>query len=190
MNVPSEKKQEAKKIELADMRKKIYLQRQTRVINDLFNIFLSAECQKLYKALVKLQINEQGKIERLVLPNEKLNVALGQVVQLCIHFGQALSLVLKNTMIYNGSRSSIHSEETLGHRLPPNPLYVVRKADQTMLEEALRLLEENLTKVYRALKLLKSRENIGFVNHIQVDEEEGFTYPNRIIRLLHKIADF
>lgn len=59
-----------------------------------------------------------------------------------------------------------------------------------MLEEALRLLEENLTKVYRALKLLKSRENIGFVNHIQVDEEEGFTYPNRIIRLLHKIADF
>jgi hypothetical protein len=36
--------------------------------------------------LIKLNVDEQGKIERLVVPNEKLNVALGQVVQLCIHF--------------------------------------------------------------------------------------------------------
>lgn len=29
---------------VASMKKKFYLQRQTRVINDLFNIFFSAEC--------------------------------------------------------------------------------------------------------------------------------------------------
>ena len=60
------------------------------MINDLFNIFLSAECQKLYKPIVKLYVKDDGKIEKLVFPCEKLNVALGQVVQLTIHFAQAL----------------------------------------------------------------------------------------------------
>jgi hypothetical protein len=51
-------------------------------------------------------------------------------------------------------------------------------------------LEENLTKVYRALKLIKERESIGFVNTTHLDEDEGFQYPNKIIRFLHKIAEF
>jgi len=59
-----------------------------------------------------------------------------------------------------------------------------------VLSEALRLLEENLTKVYRALKLIKERESIGFVNYSHLDEDEGFQYPNKIIRFLHKIAEF
>jgi hypothetical protein len=41
---------------MADLSKKIYLQRQTRVINDLFNIFFSAECMKMYKPLLKLKV--------------------------------------------------------------------------------------------------------------------------------------
>ena len=53
---------------------------------------------------------------------------------------------------------------------------------------ALIYLEENLMKIYRGLSFLKDRENIGFVNS-QVDGEEIF-YPNRLIRLLHKICEF
>lgn len=53
----------------------------------------------------------------------------------------------------------------------------------------MRLLEENLTKIYRALKLIKEREQIGFINS-SVDEDEAFQYPNKIFRLLHKIAEF
>jgi hypothetical protein len=50
------------------------------VINDLFNIFLSAECQELYEPIVKLYTDEQGKIVKLDFPCEDLNVTLGQVV--------------------------------------------------------------------------------------------------------------
>ena len=56
LNDPKDKEEEDKKKTVADMCKKTYLQRQTRVINDLFNIFFSAECQKLYKPLLKLRV--------------------------------------------------------------------------------------------------------------------------------------
>jgi hypothetical protein len=40
---------------------------------------------------------------------EKIFISLGQVVQLSIHFSQALNLVLNNPMIFNGKRSLIFS---------------------------------------------------------------------------------
>ena len=92
------------------------LQRQTRLINDLFNIFFSAECQKLYKPLLKLRvIPETRQIERLekISEEQKLSVALGQVVQLCIHFSRALNIVLRNQMTFDGYRSYIHSRQCI-----------------------------------------------------------------------------
>lgn len=51
------------------------------------------------------------------------------------------------------------------------------------------LLEENLIKISRALRYMKDRENIGLINS-NADEDEPSLYPNRIIRLLHKICNF
>lgn len=56
--------------------------------------------------------------------------------------------------------------------------------------KGLRLLEENLMKIYRGLNFLKERENIGFVNQNNENSNEDLFYPNRLIRLLHKICDF
>ena len=172
------------------MSKKIYLQRQTRVINDLFNIFFSAECQKLYKPLLKLKITPETKqIERLekYVHEQKISVALGQVVQLIIHFSFCLGIVVKNPMIFNGNKSYIHSEETIEKRMAPHILFIPTKGEHNQMNKSLTLLEENLLRVYRGLNFIKERENIGFVNN---KEDEDLLYPNRIIRLLHKICEF
>ena len=166
------------------------------MINDLFSIFFGPESSKYYKPLLKLNINYENRQIRQVenvdrpIDQAKVSVALGQLVQLCIHFATALGTTLKNPMIYNGNRSFIHSKETVEKRLPPLKLYIVR-GDQNNLKESLALLEENLMKIYRGLHLLKERENIGFVqvNNREEDEEE-FYYPNTLIKLLHKICDF
>ena len=66
----------------ADLTHRVFLQRQTRVINDLFDIFFSAECQKFYKPLAKLRINDkkiQPPMEK-EQDKEKVSIALGNVV--------------------------------------------------------------------------------------------------------------
>ena len=166
------------------MSKRIFLQRQTRVLNDLFSIFFSAECQKFYKPLLKLKVVQESRM--ISVDEQKISIALGQVVQLCIHFATALCITVKNTMIFNGSKSYIHSEDTVNNRNPPYKLFIKDKSDRDQIKISLALLEENLLKVYQALKFLKDRENIGYVS-VSNDEVE---YPNRIIRFLHKIADF
>ena len=65
------------------------LSRRSRVINDLFDIFFSAESAKVYKALLKLSvISASRKIEHIgkMIDENKVNIALGHVVQLVIHF--------------------------------------------------------------------------------------------------------
>lgn len=95
---------------------------------------------------------------------------------------------MKFPMIFNGNRSYIHCQETLETRLPPQKLFIPSKGEQQAMGMALVLLEENLMKIYRGLSFLKDRENIGFVNSSN-DGEELF-YPNRLVRLLHKICEF
>lgn len=56
------------------------------------------------------------------------------------------------------------------------------------MQQGLILLEENLMRVYRGMSSLRDKEGIGFSN--QKEENEEMYYPNRIIRLLHEIADF
>ena len=95
---------------------------------------------------------------------------------------------MKFPMIFNGNRSYIHCQETLETRLPPQKLFIPSKGEQQAMGMALVLLEENLMKIYRGLSFLKDRENIGFV-YSSNDGEELF-YPNRLVRLLHKICEF
>lgn len=118
-------------------------------------------------------------------------MALGQVVQLCIHFASALGLVLRNPMIFNGNRSYIHSEDTMELRQAPFKLYIPTTGAQNVgvLVQSLVLLEDNLMKIYRGLSHMKDRENIGFIAGSASDSEDLF-FPNRIIRLLHKICEF
>ena len=49
---------EDKKVRDTETSKRIFLQRQTRVLNDLYTIFFSAECQKFYKPLLKLKVDQ------------------------------------------------------------------------------------------------------------------------------------
>ena len=91
-------------------------------------------------------------------------------------------------MVFNGNRSYIHSEDTIQNRQPPFKLFIQNKGQHNEMVISLRLLEENLMKVYRGLHFLKERENIGFPN--QYSDNEEVLYPNRLIRLLHKICDF
>jgi len=44
-----------------------------------------------------------------MVDERKISIALGQVVQLCIHFSRALGITLKHPMIFNGNRSHILS---------------------------------------------------------------------------------
>lgn len=180
-----------KQEQLASIKKKVLLQRQTRVINDLFNVFFSAECQKLYKPLLKLKILPQtGQIDRVdkIKDEERISIALGQVVQLCIYFALALGITFKNPMVFNGNRSYIHSENTIQNRLAPHKLFIPSKGEHNQMAKGIDLLEENLLKISRGLKFMKDRENIGFISS-NADEDEPL-YPNRIIRLLHKICNF
>lgn len=59
------------------------LQRRSRVINDLFDIFFSAESAKIYKALLNLSvISASRKIEHIskLIDEQKINIAMGHVV--------------------------------------------------------------------------------------------------------------
>lgn len=146
---------------------------------------------KLYKPLVNLRITPETKqiqsIYRLA-DEHKISVTLGQIVQVCIFFAAALGISLKNPMIFNGNRSYIHSDDTIEARLPPHKLFIPSKGEQNQMKLSVQLLEENLMKIFRGLSLLKERENIGFLSQTKDDEE--LIYPNRLIRLLHKICNF
>lgn len=83
-------------------------------------------------------------------------------------------------MIFNGSKSYIHSEETINNRSPPFKLFIKDKQDREQIRTSIALLEDNLLRVYQALRQLKDRENIGYVS-VSNDEVE---YPNRIISFL------
>jgi len=58
------------------------------------------------------------------------------------------------------------------------------------MQMSLVLLEENLMRVFRGLRSLKEKEGIGFIGQAADEPEEDIYYPNRIIRLLHKVAAF
>ena len=111
----------------------------------------------MYKPLFYLKVNQDSrtieKIDKLIEDGKihKIAVALGQVVQLCIHFSTALNVVLKNPVVFNGYRSQIHSEETIERRYDPFKLYIIQKNDQKSLCRGLELLEENLHKIKRSL---------------------------------------
>ena len=92
-------------------------------------------------------------------------------------------------MIFNGNRSYIHSEDSLSNGGQPYKLFIEKKGEHNSLVKSLILLEENLMKINRGLALLTAKENIGFQSQSNTSDEEFF-YPNRIIRLLHKIGDF
>lgn len=86
----------------------------------------------MYKPLLKLRvIPETGQVERLerLIDEQKLSVALGQVVLICFHFATALGIVLKNPMVFNGPKSYIHSEETLEARKLPYKLFIPSKGE-------------------------------------------------------------
>lgn len=190
----------------ADLTHRVFLQRQTRVINDLFDIFFSAECQKFYKPLIKLKVNDRKilNIEK-EQDKEKIAIALGHIVQLCIHFGTALQITYSHQMIFNGKRSLIFSKDPSAEGpKPSNKLYFTTRAEHAALTQAIKYLEENLNRVYRGLRYLRQHEGIGFVKDqyggadssvggtpiVDKEEDDHMFYPNRIIRLLHKIADF
>ena len=165
-------------------------------MNDLFNIFFSAECEKIYKPLICIFTRENDRsiahIEDKKKP--KIAVALGQVVQLCIHFSRALNINIKNQMIYYGNKSYIHSYESIdsGAREkvksgPYNLFFLGQSSDNANLETSLILLEENMRLILKALKNLKEKEDIGYQ---QQSNNQDIAYPNTIIQVLHEIADF
>ena len=93
---------------------------------------------------------------------------------------------MKNPMIFNGSRSYIHSDETIENRNAPYKLFIASKGLHNEMSRSIELLTENLMKVYRGLFFMKERENIGFQ---QQSQDEHFL-PNRLIAILLKMNDF
>ena len=70
-------------------------------------------------------------------------------------------------------------------------MFIYPKGEHNQMQIGLVLLEENLMRVFRALRNLREKEGIGFLGTTSLDDQqEDIYYPNRIIRLLHKIADF
>ena len=124
---------------------------------------------------------------------------------MCIHFATALQISYTHHMIFNGKRSLIFSKDPLSEGpKPSNKLFFTTKQEQNSLIIAIKYLEENLNRVYRGLCHLKQHEGIGFVKDqyggadsniggttiVDKEEDDNRLYPNRIIRLLHKIADY
>jgi len=60
---------------------------------------------------------------------ERVGVALGQVTQMCIHFGRVLGLSLKNMMVFNGAHSRIYSKEAIEKKQQPNKFFVQQRTD-------------------------------------------------------------
>ena len=119
------------------------LQRRSRVINDLFDIFFSAESAKVYKPLLKLQvISASRKVEHIskLLDEQKINISLGQVVQLVIHFSQALELTLLNTVVFNGGKSQVYVKD-LDTKMNVLKLYIPEKGVYAELQNSLPFLE-------------------------------------------------
>ena len=113
------KKSEQEHAQTLTLYHRTFLQRLTRVINDLFDIFFSAECQKIYKPLVFLSFdNSTRKVDSINKDKHenKISIALGQVVQLCIHFAQALNITLLHHMVFNGKKSMIYHKANLTSR--------------------------------------------------------------------------
>lgn len=164
------------------------------MINDLFDVFLSAECQKIYKPLVYLNTDKlTGKVEGIQKEKQeaKLSISLGQVVQLCIHFAQALNITLLHHMVYNGKKSMIYhkpvlhnlraaaSEAAVPDELLRSPLIAggysssgrltayrlhITEKDRGQYEElskALGFLADNLKDIYHGLRSLREYEGIG-----------------------------
>ena len=98
-------------------------------------------------------------------------------------------------MIYYGNRSYIHSYESIDsgarEKSKPGPYNLFftgqEKSDKENLETSLMLLEENMRLILQALKNLKEKEDIGYQ---QQSNTQDIAFPNRIIQVLHEIADF
>jgi hypothetical protein len=163
------------------------LQRRSRVINDLFDIFFSAESAKVYKPLLKLQVvSASRKVEHIskLLDEQKINISLGHVVQLVIHFSQALELTLLNTVVFNGGKSQVYVKD-LDSKMNVLKLYIPEKGVYAELQNSLPFLEQNLARIVSSLRMLSEKEGLGRGDSFGDESEpDGQFYPNRILYLL------
>ena len=97
----------------------------------------------MYKALLKLVVvSANRKIEHIsrLVDENKINIALGHVVQIVIHFSQALELSLLNSVVFNGGRSLVYIKDLDG-RMTALKLFIPEKGLYTDLQVSLPYLE-------------------------------------------------
>eukprot|EP00347_Sterkiella_histriomuscorum_P023185 403335625 len=86
----------------SDLCKVIYLQRQTKCLFELFQIFFTPEAMKLYSGLKYFTTNSQ--LRNKYLDSQKyeikLSVALGQIVQVVMHLNRLYSTRNKSLSLY------------------------------------------------------------------------------------------
>lgn len=169
-------KEITQKVGTIELHQRILMQKKTRVINDLFDIFFCEDCQNVYKQLLKLRIcYENKKIQPIAkkADYEKISNALGLVVQLCLHFGTVLHIVYNNHMIFNGKHSLIYFKEPssdfvgsdkMSSMMTQNKLYFTQKEERGSLKDSIQYLEENLNSVYKGLRELRQQDGIGLMS--------------------------
>ncbi|CDW85348.1 UNKNOWN [Stylonychia lemnae] len=158
----------------SDLCKVIYLQRQTKCLFELFQIFFIPEAMKLYGGIKYFSTNTL--LRNKYLDSQKyeikLSVSLGQIVQLIIHLSVCLGVPAKNPMIFNGHRSIILNSK--------------QEQDYRTIDTGIMLLEANLKRIYRQLDRLK---DVYHLNQDRSSNMPSLPFPNNIFALLYKICD-
>lgn len=115
-------------------------------------------------------------------------MSLGQVVLLTIQLHQLLGISLKHPLIYNSHRSSIVQHDKLETKCLP--LFVNARTDYKTLDTAIKMLTKNLKNVWSMLERISEREGIGRVDASLPDRSPEPSFPNFLLTLLYRIAEF
>ena len=100
-----------------------------------------------------------------------------------------MRIVVNNPMVFNANRSYIHSKETINNKLPPYNLYIPQGGHVNDLADPIKLLLENLMKLYRGLFEMQSSQFQRDKSFFE-DEKDILDYPNQIVGVLNKICEY
>ena len=141
----------------------------------------------IYKGLELISHDKlfEGRSQMPSDQENQISVALGQLALVSIHMSKCLGISMKHPMIYNTHRSMIvHVTQKSTDSLP---LYLSTARDYKTMDEALRLTEQNLRHIQRALSRLRDNQILGGVEQ---SREQELAFPNIFLLILYRIAEF
>lgn len=187
-----------KEIQVAETLHKLAVYKKTIALKQLFQIFFGSASMATYQPLFDLDTGkrELSRIMVLKVPEDaeqrsfkfqQVNAAIGQVVQMCMHFSRALQVPLKFPMVFNGHRSYIFSQNCLSHGNHSHFLFLSDLPDHSLSAKGIKLFICNLEIIHD--NLARFRERQGIQVNKKIEKELKDKIQNPIVEMLFKIAE-